>query len=183
MCARTSIHNRVVKLKLDGRWVESQLKDKSWLLLKSFQNIWLSFFHLKCKRMNCEALLKVGTSLRRTKRKHHKSPHESCALMQASLKNHSESYRGKKNGKPNDSHFLIFIIFYPAELSLALHIYIYTYTYTYTHIYIYIYIQCPPLILAPLVNMSKGGCENKLHCLSFLSFIQKKSQNSNLSLK
>ncbi len=23
------------------------------------------------------------------------------------------------------------------------------------------YIQCPPLILAPLVNMSKGGCENK----------------------
>ncbi len=36
-----------------------------------------------------------------------------------------------------------------------------------------ILIQCPPLILAPLVNMSKGGCENKLHCLSFLSFIPK----------
>ncbi len=23
------------------------------------------------------------------------------------------------------------------------------------------YLQCPPLILAPLVNMTKGGCENK----------------------
>ncbi len=38
----------------------------------------------------------------------------------------------------------------------------YEYTYRYTpNIYIYIYIQCPPLILAPLVNMSKGSCENK----------------------
>ncbi len=23
------------------------------------------------------------------------------------------------------------------------------------------YVQCPPIILAPLVNISKGGCENK----------------------
>ncbi len=33
-------------------------------------------------------------------------------------------------------------------------------------------IQCPPLILAPLINMSKGSCENNLHCLSFWSFTQ-----------
>ncbi len=25
----------------------------------------------------------------------------------------------------------------------------------------FLYLQCPPLILAPLVNMSKGSCENK----------------------
>ncbi len=33
-------------------------------------------------------------------------------------------------------------------------------------------VQCPPLILAPLVNMSKGGCENKsaLLILFYLSF-------------
>ncbi len=42
------------------------------------------------------------------------------------------------------------------------------------YIYIYIYIQCPPLILAPLVNMSKGSCENKSALFILLSFIQKK---------
>ncbi len=28
-------------------------------------------------------------------------------------------------------------------------------------------IQCPPLILAPLINMSKSGCENKSALLNF----------------
>ncbi len=51
------------------------------------------------------------------------------------------------------------------------------------HIYIYIYIQCPPLILAPLVNMSKGGCENKSALFILFIFHSKNSQNSNLSLK
>ncbi len=41
------------------------------------------------------------------------------------------------------------------------------------YIYIYTHTQCPPLILASLVNIIKGGYENKLHYLSFLSFIQK----------
>ncbi len=37
-------------------------------------------------------------------------------------------------------------------------------------VYLFIYLQCPPLILAPLVNMSK--VKINLHCLFFLSFIQ-----------
>ncbi len=45
------------------------------------------------------------------------------------------------------------------------------------------YIQCPPLILAPLVNMSKGGCENKSALFILFIFYSKNSQNSNLSLK
>ncbi len=44
-------------------------------------------------------------------------------------------------------------------------------------------IQCPPLILAPLVNMSKGGCENKSALFILFIFHSKNSQNSNLSLK
>ncbi len=44
-------------------------------------------------------------------------------------------------------------------------------------------LQCPPLILAPLMNMSKGGCENKSELFILLIFHSKKSQNSNLSLK
>ncbi len=39
---------------------------------------------------------------------------------------------------------------------------------------IYIYIQCPPLILAPLVNMSKGGCENKSALFILFIFHSKK---------
>ncbi len=50
-------------------------------------------------------------------------------------------------------------------------------------IYLFIYIQCPPLILAPLINMSKGGCENKSALFILLIFHSKNSQNSNLSLK
>ncbi len=46
-----------------------------------------------------------------------------------------------------------------------------------------IYIQCPPLILAPLINMSKGGCENKSALFILLIFHSINSQNSNLSLK
>ncbi len=54
----------------------------------------------------------------------------------------------------------------------------------YLVIYIYIYIiQCPPLILAPLINMSKGGCENKSALFILLIFPSKNLQNSNLSLK
>ncbi len=53
----------------------------------------------------------------------------------------------------------------------------------YIYIYIYIYIQCPPLILAPLINMSKGGCENKSALFKLLIFHSINSQNSNLSLK
>ncbi len=34
------------------------------------------------------------------------------------------------------------------------------------YIYIYIYIQSWSELLAPLVNMSKEGCKNNLHCLS-----------------
>ncbi len=45
------------------------------------------------------------------------------------------------------------------------------------------YIQCPPLILAPLVNMTKGGCENKSALFILFIFHSKNSQNSNLSLK
>ncbi len=44
-------------------------------------------------------------------------------------------------------------------------------------------IQCPPLILAPLINMSKGGCENKSALFILLIFHSINSQNSNLSLK
>ncbi len=35
------------------------------------------------------------------------------------------------------------------------------------------FVQCPPLILAPLVNMNKGGCENKSELFILLIFIQK----------
>ncbi len=35
-------------------------------------------------------------------------------------------------------------------------------------------IQCPPLILAPLINMSKGGCENKSALFILLIFHSKK---------
>ncbi len=45
------------------------------------------------------------------------------------------------------------------------------------------HIQCPPLILAPLVNMSKGGCENKSALFILFIFHSKNSQNSNLALK
>ncbi len=45
------------------------------------------------------------------------------------------------------------------------------------------HIQCPPLILAPLINMSKGGCENKSALFILLIFHSINSQNSNLSLK
>ncbi len=45
------------------------------------------------------------------------------------------------------------------------------------------YIQCPPLILAPLVNMSKGSCENKSALFILFIFHSKNSQISNLSLK
>ncbi len=37
-----------------------------------------------------------------------------------------------------------------------------------------VYIQCPPLILAPLVNMSKGGCENKSALFILFIFRSKK---------
>ncbi len=47
----------------------------------------------------------------------------------------------------------------------------------------YVHIQCPPLILAPLINMSKGGCENKSALFILLIFHSINSQNSNLSLK
>ncbi len=53
----------------------------------------------------------------------------------------------------------------------------------YIYIYIYIYIQCPPLILAPLINVRKGVCENKSALFILLIFHSKNSQNSNLSLK
>ncbi len=46
-----------------------------------------------------------------------------------------------------------------------------------------IYIQYPPLILAPLINISKGGCENKSALFILLIFHSINSQNSNLSLK
>ncbi len=36
------------------------------------------------------------------------------------------------------------------------------------------YIQCPPLILAPLVNMSKGSCENKSALFILFIFYSKK---------
>ncbi len=45
------------------------------------------------------------------------------------------------------------------------------------------YLQCPPLILAPLVNMRKGSCENKSALFILFIFYSKNSQNSNLSLK
>ncbi len=52
------------------------------------------------------------------------------------------------------------------------------------NVFVYIiYIQCPPLILAPLVNMSKGGCENKSALFILFIFHSKNSQNSNLALK
>ncbi len=51
------------------------------------------------------------------------------------------------------------------------------------HIHPIYSIQCPPLILAPLVNMSKGGCENKSALFILFIFHSQNSQNSNLSLK
>ncbi len=53
----------------------------------------------------------------------------------------------------------------------------------YSNALIYTYIQCPPLILAPLVNMSKGSCENKSALFILFIFHSKNSQISNLSLK
>ncbi len=44
-------------------------------------------------------------------------------------------------------------------------------------------LQCPPLILAPLINVRKGVCENKSALFILLIFHSKNSQNSNLSLK
>ncbi len=49
-----------------------------------------------------------------------------------------------------------------------------------TRMCVCVYVQYPLLILAPLVNMSKGGCENKSASLIFHS---KDSQKDNLSLK
>ncbi len=51
------------------------------------------------------------------------------------------------------------------------------------YVYVCVYIQCPPLILAPLINMTKGGCENKSALFILFIFHSKNSQNSNLSLK
>ncbi len=45
------------------------------------------------------------------------------------------------------------------------------------------HIQCPPLILAPSINMSKGCCENKSALFILLIFHSNNSQNSSLSLK
>ncbi len=56
-------------------------------------------------------------------------------------------------------------------------------TNTINWIKVYVYIQCPPLILAPLINMSKGGCENKSALFILLIFHSINSQNSSLSLK
>ncbi len=47
-------------------------------------------------------------------------------------------------------------------------------------VYIYIYTQCPSLILEPLVNMTKGGCENKSALFILFIFHSKNSQNSKL---
>ncbi len=48
-------------------------------------------------------------------------------------------------------------------------------THTHTHLRKFIlYIQCPPQILATLVNRSKGGCENKSAMLILLIFWSKK---------
>ncbi len=44
----------------------------------------------------------------------------------------------------------------------------------YIYIYFFFYIQCPPLILAPLVNMTKGGCENKSALFILFIFHSKK---------
>ncbi len=40
-------------------------------------------------------------------------------------------------------------------------------------VYWCMFVQCPPLILAPLINMSKGGCENKSALFILWSFTQK----------
>ncbi len=69
------------------------------------------------------------------------------------------------------------------EGSVYIYIYIYIYIYTYTHIYTYIYAQSWSELLAPLVNMIKGGCENEFALLILLIFYLKKSQKYNLSLE
>ncbi len=46
-----------------------------------------------------------------------------------------------------------------------------------------LYIQCTPLILALLINMSKSGCGNKSALFILLIFCSNKSHYSNLSLK
>ncbi len=48
----------------------------------------------------------------------------------------------------------VFIIWSDSNIVHCMYVYIYIY------ILYYIYMS-PPLILSPLVNMSKGGCENK----------------------
>ncbi len=40
------------------------------------------------------------------------------------------------------------------------------------------HVQCPPLILAPLVNLSKGSCENKSALFILLIFHSKNSQKT-----
>ncbi len=45
------------------------------------------------------------------------------------------------------------------------------------------YLQCSPLILAPLVNISKGDCENKSALFILFIFHLNKAQHSNLLLK
>ncbi len=46
--------------------------------------------------------------------------------------------------------------------------------YIYIYIYIHTHTQCPPLILAPLINISKGGCENKSALFILFIFHSKK---------
>ncbi len=76
-------------------------------------------------------------------------------------------------------HSILYIAFYILFYS----IYLFSCVCVCVYIYIYTYIQCPPLILAPLINMSKGGCENKSALFILLIFHSINSQNSNLSLK
>ncbi len=81
----------------------------------------------------------------------------------------------------NIEYLLIFLIWYLYFPSVA-HFKIY-FICVHPPTHTYIHIQCPPLILAPLVNMSKGGCENKSALFILFIFHSKNSQNSNLSLK
>ncbi len=53
----------------------------------------------------------------------------------------------------------------------------------YVCVSVFVGVQCPPLILAPLINVRKVVCENKSALFILFIFHSKNSQNSNLSLK
>ncbi len=75
-------------------------------------------------------------------------------------------------------HNIVVCVYIYIYVCIYIYIYICVCVYIYIYIYmcicvcvcVYKYTQCPPLILAPLINMSKGSCENKSALFILLIF-------------